>query len=130
MKKYSLLVVVFLAFSSFESFGQTYEKIYETSSAEIQDRINQNKIFGVEILSGIQTHHVIGLSGLGDTQKNTLLNTLGNDSSIMSFVLSEDKTSITIDSKATFTKEKFQDIIQPMNVVITGYTAEYSIYEQ
>lgn len=82
---------------------------------------------GIDILTGIKTHHVIGLSGIGASQRTALETSLTNDSRITSFVLSEDGTSIIIESQAVFTKEEFQTILQPLNGTITGYAAEYSI---
>ncbi len=127
MKKYILLFVFGIAFSSFESFGQVYEKIYQLSGTEVQNKMNQNKIAGIEILSGVKAHHVIGLSGISVSQKGALETLLMNDDRITSFVLSDDVTSIIIESKAVFTKEEFQTLLQQLNGTITGYTAEYSI---
>lgn len=127
MKKYILLFVLGIVFSSTESFGQVYEKIYQLSGTEVQNKMNQNKITGIEILSGVKAHHVIGLSGISVSQKGALETLLNNDDRITSFVLSDDVTSISIESKAVFTKEEFLILLQQLNGTITGYTAEYSI---
>lgn len=127
MKKYILLFVLGIVFSSTESFGQVYEKIYQLSGTEVQNKMNQNKIAGIEILSGVKAHHVIGLSGISVSQKGALETLLNNDDRITSFVLSDDVTSISIESKAVFTKEEFLTLLQQLNGTITGYTAEYSI---
>ncbi|MDF3027150.1 MAG: hypothetical protein K0S23_1457 [Fluviicola sp.] len=127
MKKIVLLITFSLALCSFQSFGQVYEKIYELSGSAVQNKMNQNKIDGVDILSGVKAHHVIGLSGISVSQKGALETLLTNDARITSFVLSDDVTSIIIESQAVFTKEEFAALIQTMNGVITGYAAEYSI---
>lgn len=127
MKKYILLFAFGIVFSGFESFGQVYEKIYELSGTEVQNKMNENKIAGIDILSGVKAHHVIGLAGIGISQRAALEALLNNDQRITSFVLSEDATSLVLESQAVFTKEEFATLIQTMNGVITGYAAEYSI---
>lgn len=127
MKKYILLFVFGIVFSSIDSFGQVYEKIYELSGTEVQNHMNQNKMAGIDILSGVKAHHVIGLAGIGVSQKGALETLLNNDDRITSFVLNDDVTSIIIESKAVFTKEEFQILLQQLNGTITGYVAEYSI---
>jgi hypothetical protein len=127
MKNYLLLIAFSTIFLTFKSHGQVYEKIYSVSGSEVQNQINQNKMAGIDILTGVKAHHVIGLAGIGASQKAALETALTNDSRIISFVLSEDGTSVIIESKAVFTKEEFQTILQPLNGTITGYAAEYSI---
>lgn len=82
---------------------------------------------GIDILTGVRAHHVIGLAGIGASQKAALETALTNDSRVISFVLSEDGASVIIESKAVFTKEEFQTILQSLNGTITGYAVEYSI---
>ena len=89
--------------------------------------MNQNKMAGIDILSGVKAHHVIGLAGIGVSQKGALETLLNNDDRITSFVLNDDVTSIIIESKAVFTKEEFQILLQQLNGTITGYVVEYSI---
>lgn len=127
MKNYLLLIAFSTVFLTFKSFGQVYEKIYDLAGSEVQNHMNQNKIAGVEILSGVKTHHVIGLTGIGLSQKSALETILTNDSRVISFVLSDDATSLVLDSKAVLTREEFLILLQQLNGTITGYTAEYSI---
>lgn len=127
MKKIVLLIAMSLAFCSFESFGQVYERVYELSGSDVQEKMNQNKRDGIEILSGVKAHHVIGFTGISIAQKGALEALLTNDARITSFVLSDDVTSIVLESHAAFTKEEFAALIQSMNGIITGYAAEYSI---
>jgi ABC-type thiamin/hydroxymethylpyrimidine transport system permease subunit len=122
MKNYLLLIAFSTIFLGFKSYGQVYEKIYSLSGSEVQ-----NQIAGIDILTGVKAHHVIGLSGIGISQKTALETALTNDSRVISFVLSEDGTSVIIESQAVFTKEEFQALLQPLNGVIAGYAVEYSI---
>lgn len=89
--------------------------------------MNQNKISGIDILTGVKAHHVIGLAGISVSQKSALETLLTNDSRVISFVLSEDGTSLVLESQAALTKEEFQTLLQSLNGIITGYVAEYSI---
>lgn len=127
MKNYLLLIAFSTVFLTFKSYGQVYEKIYSLSSSEVQNHMNQNKMAGIDILTGVRAHHVIGLAGIGASQKAALETALTNDSRVISFVLSEDGASVIIESKAVFTKEEFQTILQSLNGTITGYAVEYSI---
>ncbi|MGV3609492.1 MAG: hypothetical protein ACO1N0_00990 [Fluviicola sp.] len=127
MKKCLLLIAFSTVFLTFTSFGQVYEKIYDLSSSEVQNHMNQNKVSGVDILTGVRAHHVIGLAGIGVSQKSALEALLTNDSRVISFVLSEDGTSLVLESQAVFTKEEFQTLLQSLNGTVTGYAAEYSI---
>lgn len=127
MKKYLLLIAFSTVFLTFSSFGQVYEKIYDLSSPEVQNHMNQNKISGIEILTGVKAHHVIGLGGINISQKSALESLLTNDPRVISFVLSEDATSLVLESQAVLTKEEFQVLIQSLNGIVIGYAAEYSI---
>ena len=89
--------------------------------------MNQNKRDGIEILSGVKAHHVIGFAGINVSQRGALEALLTNDARITSFVLSDDVTSIVLESHAAFTKEEFAALIQTLNGMITGYAAEYGI---
>lgn len=89
--------------------------------------MNENKIAGIDILSGVKAHHVIGITGVGLSQRATLETILNNDPRITSFILSEDGTSLVLESQAVLTKEEFATLIQTINGVITGYAVEYAI---
>ncbi|AEA42517.1 hypothetical protein [Fluviicola taffensis] len=127
MKKYIFLIAFTTLFLSFESFGQVYERIYDLSNTDVQNKMDQNKIDGVVILSGVKAHHVIGLAGINVSQKNSLETLLTNDPRINSFVLNDGVTALSIESQAVFTKEEFELLIQSLNGIITGYAVEYSI---
>jgi NO-binding membrane sensor protein with MHYT domain len=127
MKKYLLLIAFSTVFLTFKSFGQVYEKIYSLSSSEVQNHMNQNKVAGIDILTGVRAHHVIGLTGVGVSQKSALETLLTNDSRVISFVLSEDGTSLVLESQARLTKEEFETLLQPLNGLVIGYAVEYSI---
>jgi hypothetical protein len=59
-----------------------------------------------------------------------LENILDGNNQIITYILNDDATSVMIESKAWLTKEDFVTMIQPLNVIITGYSAEYYINEQ
>lgn len=130
MKNHILFALVLSLFAVSDSFGQVYENIYAHAGAEVQNKIDNNKIAGIDILEGVLATHVIGISGLGISNVNALKDILLANSSVLSAEISEDGTIVHLVSKAIFTKENFSEEIQLFNSIITGYTAEYSINEQ
>lgn len=130
MKKLILLIGFSLTISTFECLGQSYEKVYELSSAEVQTKMNENKISGIDILSGIKTTHIIGISGIGLSRKDDFKKHLDKETHFLSYILSEDATSLILETQATYTKEDINQLVSLLNGQITGYTAEYSLYKQ
>lgn len=127
MKKNIIFVISILALTCFESYGQVYEKIYSEANQTVQNKLNENKMNGVDILTDVIATHQIGMSGLGVSQKAALESTLTTNDSILDFTISPDATSISIVSKAIFTKENFELILQSFNTIITGYSAVYTV---
>ena len=129
MKKYALLCTVAISLLGNWSFGQVYEKIYELADVQVQQRMNQNKMDGIDILSDINAHEVIGLSGIGVAQKTALENLLAADSRISAYTVSADVTSVILDANASLTKEEFMTLIQPLSGTVVGFTVNYSIQQ-
>jgi hypothetical protein len=111
----------------FESFGQVYEKIYAESNQAVQSKIDENKMNGIEILTNVISTHQIGMSGLGVSQKTALETILNSNDAVLDFTISPDATSVSIVSKATFTKENFELVLQSFNSIITGYSVLYTV---
>ena len=130
MKKYQILFVLILGMSSFNLYGQVYEKVYELASSDVQERMNQNKIEGIDILTSIHASQIVGLTGLNLTNKSALETILSSNSAIKSYSLNSDLSSISIESKASFTKEELTQMLATLSVAITGYTVSYSITEE
>lgn len=130
MRKYQLLFVLILGMSSFDLYGQVYERVYELASTEVQEQMNQNKIQGVDILSNIHASQIVGLSGLNTSNKSAFESALNANSKVISYILNEGLTSVSIESNASLTKDEITQIIAPLSLVITGYTVLYSISEE
>jgi hypothetical protein len=130
MKKNNLIVALILSFSSFQAFSQSYEEIYAVASQDVQSRIDQNKIQGINILTGIVSNHTIGYTGLGFSQKENLQEKLNDVENVFSFQISDDNTSITIQSSPLFTNESFEEILNNFQATITGYSVNYTVNEQ
>lgn len=130
MRKNNLIVALILSFSSFQAFSQSYEEIYAVASQEVQSRIDQNKIQGINILTGILSQHTIGFTGVGFSQKENLEEKLNENENIYSFQISDDNTSITIQSSPLFTKESFEELLNNFQAAITGYSVNYTVNEQ
>jgi hypothetical protein len=130
MKKNNLIVALILSFSSFQAFSQSYEEIYAVAGQEVQSRIDQNKIQGINILTGIVSNHTVGFTGVGFSQKENLQEKLNEQENIFSFQINDDNTSITIQSSPLFTKENFEQLLNNFQATITGYSVNYTVTEQ
>jgi hypothetical protein len=130
MKKNNLIVALILSFSSFQAFSQSYEEIYAVASQEVQSRIDQNKIQGINILTRIVSNHTIGFTGVGFSQKVNLQELLNEQENVFSFQANDDNTSITIQSTPLFTKESFEELLNNFQATITGYSVNYTVNEQ
>jgi hypothetical protein len=100
-----------------------------TCSEEVKSKIDQNKIDGINILSGIQSVQTIGISGLGLSQTINIGQQLSAREDIISFNLNNDNTSISIVSLPSFTKDSFKEILDSFQAVITGYSVNFIIEE-
>jgi hypothetical protein len=129
MKKNILLLFTALSFTALNGFSQSYEVIYMTCSEEVKSKIDQNKIDGINILSGIQSVQTIGISGLGLSQTINIGQQLSAREDIISFNLNNDNTSISIVSLPSFTKDSFKEILDSFQAVITGYSVNFIIEE-
>lgn len=129
MKKHILLLFTALSFTAINGFSQSYEVIYTNCSNEVKSKIDQNKIDGINILSGIQSVQTIGISGLGLSQTINIEQQLSSREDIISFNLNEDNTSISIVSLPSFTKDSFKEILDTFQAVVTGYSVNYIIEE-
>ena len=129
MKKHFLLLFAALSFTTINGFSQSYEVIYSNCSVEVKSKIDQNKIDGINILSGIESVQTIGISGLGLSQTSAIEQVLSTTDDIISFNLNQDNTSILIVSLPSFTKDSFQEILDTFQAVITGYSVNFTIEE-
>lgn len=129
MKKITLLSAFSFVFLAFNSFGQLYESIYANSGAEVQMKIDQNKIAGTDMLSGLKSSHIIGVTSLSNTQKVQLESNFNNSEKVISFIIKSDLSSIFIETVASVTKEDIEAQLSSLNIVLTGYSVEYSINE-
>ncbi len=130
MKKLLLISIFATSVLSFQTFGQTYEKVYADSSPEIQERMNQNKRSGLDILSGVTAKHQVGISGLSASQKDALITSLSENDKVQNVLLSTDLKSLTIFSSAWFTKDSIQTLLNTFSVSMIGYTVNYSLIEE
>lgn len=127
MKITKILAISLVLMCSTQSFGQTYETIYELASTEVQTKMNENKIQGVAILNDIKTSFQIGIAGILASEKSSFMQLLDAESKITEYTLSEDNTSISINSSADFSIENFTQILSTTSGVITGSSAVYSV---
>lgn len=128
MKNTIFLTLCALFLVSFKGHTQTYEVIYMTANHEIQSKIDQNKVAGIEILTGIWSHQTIGLSGLSSTQKDELTSILSKNKEIQTIKINDENNLMMIVSTPKFTKEALKEVLDPFNVIITGFTVNYELF--
>lgn len=126
----NIFVLAFILFASSNiSFGQLYERVYAESNQLVQNKMNDNKMNGLELLSGITTKHTVSLSGLSVSQKTEFETLLNAQSDVISHDISSDLNTLTIDSKATFSKEMLMQMIENFQLTLISYSAEYSVQQ-
>lgn len=109
------------------SFGQVYENVYENSNSEVQAKLNQNKIAGIDILTGVVAQHEFEISGMDNSKKIELVNVLTNHQQITNYSINEELTRLVFRSSAHFTKDKATTLLNPLNLTVTEYTVVYSV---
>ncbi|MEY3236489.1 MAG: hypothetical protein RI883_590 [Bacteroidota bacterium] len=129
MKKLILLLFTALFVFTINGLSQSYEVIYLNCNQEVKSKIDQNKIDAINILDGIKSVQIIGISGLGLSQSINIEKQLSSKTDVISFVLNEDNTSISIVSLPSFTKDSFKEILDSFQAVITGYSVKFVIEE-
>lgn len=128
MKNTIFLILLALFLFSFEGYSQSYEIIYMTANQEIQSKIDQNKIDGIEILTGIWSHQKIGLSGLNSTQRDNLIALISRNKEIQTIKINNENNLLNIVSTPKITKDVLKDILDQFNVNITGYSVDYELF--
>lgn len=109
------------------SSAQVYEKIYAESSIEVQNKLNQNKVNGIDILSEVIAIHNFGIIGLNLTSNQEFDKILRNEKSVEIISISEDLTNIKISSNAYFNKQNIEALFSNLSVKIVGYEVTYKI---
>lgn len=120
-----LFFIILTALSKPFSFGQTYEQIYEVASQEVKDKLNNNKMTGQNILSGITAKHTLGLVGLTQMNLNDLETILNQETEIQNFTLNTDLHSIVVFCNSSFTLNQLKQFLEPLNISVVGDAVEY-----
>ena len=128
MKKRIHLLLVLFSILTLNGFSQSYEVIYSSCSQEVKAKIDQNKVAGIEILTGIWSHQTIGLSGLNSTQKDELSSILSKRKEIQTIKINIENNLMNIVSTPKMTKEVLKDVLEQFNVIITGYNVNYGLF--
>lgn len=125
----TLKVLFFLIFFiiSNKVISQTYEEIYSVADESVRFRIDQNKISGISMLTGIHAHHKIGYAGLGISMKNKLEELLIHEESILFYTINDENNFIEIKSTSSFSKTNFTNLLAEYNATLTGYQVTYFV---
>jgi len=130
MKIFKILTLTILASCASNGYSQVYEAVYDVASSQVQTKMNENKMQGIDILSGVESNFVIGLTGILGNEKSAFIALLDSDEKIINYTLSEDNSSISIHSTANFTIENFLQKLSTTSGVITGSNVVFVINEQ
>ena len=122
-----LLTLFFEVIINHFSSAQIYEKIYAESSIEVQNKINQNKVNGIDILSEVISIHHFGIIGLNLASNQEFDKILRNEKSVEIISISEDLTDIKISSNARFTKQNIETLFSNLSLKIVSYEVTYKI---
>jgi hypothetical protein len=122
-----LFTLFFAVIINHFSSAQIYEKIYAESSIEVQNKINQNKVNGIDILSEVIAIHHFGVIGLNLASNQEFDKILRKEKSVEIISISEDLTNIKISSNAYFNKQNIEALFSNLSVKIVGYEVNYKI---
>ena len=122
-----LLTLFFAVIINHFSSAQIYEKIYAESSIEVQNKINQNKVNGIDILSEVIAIHHFGIIGLNLVSNQEFDKILRKEKSLEIISINEDLTNVKISSNAYFNKQNIEALFSNLSVKIVGYEVNYKI---
>lgn|SRR5690554_6656151 len=128
MNKFFTIVFMTLATISV-TYSQVYERIYENSNDEVRAKLNQNKIAGIDILTGVVSHHDLKVLGMNSNNKSELTSLLENNNQITTFTFSGDLKSLTLTTTGHITKEIINNLLEHLYIELNEYTVSYSINE-
>lgn len=125
----ALKVLFFLSFCIISNtvVSQSYEEIYSVANESVRLKIDQNKIEGISMLTGIHAHHKIGYAGFGVSMKNKLEQLLNNEESILSYTINDENNFVEIKSTTSFSKTNFTNLLSEFNATLTGYQVTYFV---
>lgn len=123
----TLLTLFFSVIVYHFSSAQIYEKIYAESSIEVQNKLNQNKVNGIDILTDVIAIHHFGIIGLNLASIREFEKILRNEKSVEIISISEDLTNIKISSNARFTKQNIETLFSNLSMKIVSYEVNYKI---
>ena len=123
----TLLTLFFSVIVYHFSSAQIYEKIYAESSIEVQNKLNQNKVNGIDILTDVIAIHHFGIIGLNLGSIQEFDKILRNEKSVEIISISEDLTDIKISSNAPFTKQNIETLFSNLSMKIVSYEVTYKI---
>ena len=97
------VLVISLAFISFQTFGQNYEEM----SSDVQFQMDQNKIDGKDLLDGIFTDFIVHAEGLSNDELTSLIDRSKKYSDIVDLKIeSNQKIIITCKAGVSFDRVK------------------------
>jgi hypothetical protein len=114
----------------FNLVAQTPEKIYETSSTSVKNKIDENKKNGVSLLSGITSQHVFKIKGpmnysIADLDVH-IIEAPGMINYAMNLTYNWSRIkSLEFDCNASYTLHEIKEYFSKVNVTIVKDKVKY-----
>lgn len=122
LAKFGLVVMLF--FSS-----NLIAQDYQNMPVAVQQKMDENKVNGLHIYDGIEAHFQIELGHLENAGSVNLSSQLENDSTIKSFSLANNSSTLTIISKGNYTIKDIKAHLVNTGASIENYTVTYEVSE-
>lgn len=123
-------MLIFMSLATISmTYGQVYENVYENSNDEVRAKLDQNKISGIDILTGVVAHHEFTVSNMDENEKMGLIDLLKSNQYVTKYDLSAKSNSLSIFSSAHMTKQMIVDLLNSLNLTLNEYAVAYSIDE-
>lgn len=125
-----LFTLVFMTLATISvTYSQVYEAVYENSNNEVRAKLDQNKMSGIDILTGVIAQHEFKVSNIDDNKKMKLLNLVESNQHALKIDFNEELNSISLLSTAHMTKKMIAELLESLNLTLNEYAVAYSIDE-
>jgi len=105
----------------------SYAQDYASMPPAIQAKMDQNKIQGADLLTGIEAVYSITVANISSANAQALTNLLSADDKISGFTISPDYSNMQVTCKASVQIEELKKHIGDVNGEINQYTQLYRL---
>src|SRR5690554_8212350 len=101
--------------------GQKYENVYKNSNDEVRAKLDQNKISGIDILTGVVAHHEFTVSNMDENETMELIELLKSNQYVTKYDLTRQSCSASSCSRAHMSKQLTLVLINSLNLTLNAY---------